>query len=149
LSDRAERIEPFGPRPLGVRALEVAGSHVVGRNDLGHRSTRLLWGYAPERLSDDDADLAFVLHLLALRRQRDRVPVADHTRGRFEENERLGRDGISHFLGVVAVVAAHANDLSGAVHRSGMKWCWKLRYRTRESREPARPSGPPVWLQGA
>ena len=68
---------------------------------------------ATDRLADDDADLPFVLDLRRLRREHDGLAVRDHARRRLEKDQRLLRDLVADLLGVIAVVAADADDLSG------------------------------------
>ena len=62
-------------------------------------------------LADDEADLRFVVHLGAVRRQQNRVARPDDARRRLEEEHRFGGHIVAHFTGVGDVVAANADDL--------------------------------------
>lgn len=112
-ADRAERIEPLGPGPLRLAALQIARGHVVDAGDAGDGGQRLGCARAADPPAEHDPDFGFVLDPGGLRRQDDRVAVADHGGGRFEEEQRLLRDYIPKLRRVVVVIPPDADDLSG------------------------------------
>src|SRR5574341_228650 len=107
----AEGVEALGPGPLPVRFLEVSGGDVVGAGDAADAAQGRTLAHPVESDADHHRDLAFVLHLVRLRRQHDGLPVPDHRGGRLEKDERLLGHGVAQLLGVLGIVAADADDL--------------------------------------
>ncbi len=81
--------------------------------DIGERV--FIFGETAATASDDEAEFALVLDTLGGRGELDGVAVVDNRRRGFEEEERLRRHGVAEFGGVLAVVAADADDL-GRLH---------------------------------
>src|SRR5205823_7961948 len=112
---RTEGVEPLGPRPLPLGTLDVAGGHVVEAGDARDRLRALGLGCTPEAPADDHGKLRLVMDLLrdGLRRQDDRLPVADQRAGRLHQKQRLLRHLAVELLGVIDVVLSDPDDLAG------------------------------------
>ena len=63
-------------------------------------------------LADDDGQLAFEVDALRLRRNADRLAGGDDGGRGFQEHERLFRDLVAELGGVLAIIAADAEDLA-------------------------------------
>ena len=103
--------KPLPRCPLSVAALQIAGGDVVGDGVTQDVSIGRLRRDPAAGLTDDHSQLGLVLDLLRLRRQADRLTVADDGAGRLKEEQRQLRDGRIVFGGMGGVVACHANDL--------------------------------------
>src|SRR2546430_1874998 len=110
--DGAEGVEPLRPGPLLIGPLQVPRGDVVHAGDPGNARARLPFRGAPQRTSDDDADLALEVHLLRFGRQRDCRAVSDHGRGRLEEQQRFAGHRIPELGGVIAVIPPDPDDLA-------------------------------------
>src|SRR5262245_8948699 len=67
-AERAERIEGFGPQPLAVGKLKVAGRDVIKNGIAGNEVDRPLNWNVTCPSSDHDSKFGFVINLLAQRR---------------------------------------------------------------------------------
>ena len=74
---RAERVEPLGPCPLAVGALEIPCSDVIDASDARNRVTGGGSVRPAQRLAYNDADLSFVLDLLRRPRESNRITIGD------------------------------------------------------------------------
>lgn len=95
---------------------------VVAARVSEHILQRLLLWYVPARLPHHDRELGLVIARPVLRyfRDADFLRVGPAERGpRFDEEDRVGRDGHLGFEGVVAVVEAEAADEGGFVDGDG------------------------------
>ena len=111
-TEGAEGIEAFGARPLTVSLLQVAGSDVIADGVTENIFLGAFCGDVLRALADDHHQLAFMFHLFRLRRQDDMVSGRDDGRGRLEEDQRHLRHLVPEFLGVLHVIASHADDLA-------------------------------------
>src|SRR5439155_25698116 len=72
-------------------------------------------GCTPQAVADDHGKLRLVMDLLGdgLRRQDDRLPVADQSAGRLHQEQLLLRHLAGELLGMIDVVLPDPDDLAG------------------------------------
>ena len=105
-------VEALGPGPLQVRLLDVAGGEVVAAGVAEDDVIDALLGDVLADPADDDAELGLEGDVLGELRQDDRIVGPDHGGVGLEEQQRLRRDLVAEFPGVLREVAADADDLA-------------------------------------
>ena len=116
---RGEGVERLADGPLFFFAAElpVPGTHVVAAGVAADViEGRFVVRDVLARFPDDDHQLGLVVHLLGDLRQLDRFTLGDERIGVLREQDRLGRDRLATFDGVVAIVQADANDFGRPGH---------------------------------
>src|SRR4051812_4099330 len=113
-TDGTERVEAFSARPLVVLLLQVARGDVVhARVSIDVAADVFVIAQLVTALADDDAEFAFVVDALRDRGTEDDFAWSDDGRRRLAEDEQLSRHFVAEFLGVIAIVASHADDFRG------------------------------------
>ena len=78
-TDRTERVEGFATRKLHVLALQVTRGHIIHTGIAKHVAERVfIFGKFPRSFPNHNTELAFVFHLLRLRRPFDTISVCDY-----------------------------------------------------------------------
>src|SRR6266404_6540500 len=111
---RAEGVKALGARPLAILFLDIPGGAVIHANVAAN-----VWphvgagGKLAAALSDDNAELAFIVDALGHARGRQLYFFfrTDDAGGRLKENERLEGNITSELAGVLAIISSHAYDL--------------------------------------
>ena len=114
-ADGAEGVEAFAAGPLAVGLLDVAGGDVVDADVAANVGADVFVGAdLVAAAADDDAELALVVDAVGEGGHADDAVGGEERGWRLEEEERLFGDFVAELGGVVAVVAAYAEDLGGS-----------------------------------
>src|SRR5688572_12026606 len=84
---------------------------------------RLLGSNTAPALANDGHQLAFMLHLLGLRREDDGITGVDDRGRRFHKDQRYFGDFVAQFLGVFGIVAAYTDNLARFGRREEFDIC--------------------------
>ncbi len=111
-ADGAEGVEALAAGPLAVALLEVAGGDVVDADVAADEGADVLGGaQVAAAAADDDAELALVVDAAGEGGHADDAVGSEEGGWGLEEEEGLFGDLVAELGGVVAVVAADAEDL--------------------------------------
>src|SRR3954465_4788445 len=110
-ADRRKRVEALAARVLRFFLLQIARGDVVDADQAANVVPRVLAGDAVGAAADDDAELGFVIDAADAGRNANRIARTDHGARRLDEQQRLGRQRLADFTGVILVVEADTDDL--------------------------------------
>src|SRR5208282_122524 len=117
-SDGAEGVEAFAAHPLRLFALQIAGGEIIYAGvaeDVG--AYVIARGEPVAAAGDHDSQFALIVGVRGSLGPKNRSARRQQGRGRFEKQQRLLRNFVAKFGGVLAIVAADADDLRGAYRR--------------------------------
>ena len=100
--------------PVGL--LQITRRDVVGAGVTQHDLVNTIFRYIAAESPDHHRQLGLVIDPLGLPRQSDGLPRTDHRGAGLEEDHRLCRHLVAHFLGVLRIVASDGDDF-GRQHR--------------------------------
>jgi hypothetical protein len=114
-AERVEGLAGLALVPLAAAfVLELPLGHVVGHGVPGHTGQRLLGaGQVARRTADDHRELDLPVRLRAAPGDQDWIVGADDGVRRLQEDHRFGGQWVTRLGGVVPVVQADTDDLSG------------------------------------
>ena len=104
-----------------MAALEIPGRQVVENRIAKDVFVRFRFRNVSPSFSDDDGELALVIKLCGLRRERDLCVGSHDSGGRFGEKDRIGGDVRPPLFRMVGVVSPDAEDVLARPDDRGKK----------------------------